>query len=376
VPVPERDLPVILPEGEIDFTPRGTSPLGACPEFMDTTCPTCGFPAKRDPDTMDTFVDSSWYFLRYPSTGHQDVPFDPTITKKWLPVDVYVGGPEHATGHLIYARYITKFLHSIGRLEFDEPFKRLIHQGIITNAGQRMSKSKGNVINPDAFVDEYGSDCFRLFLMFMGDYVVGGDWSDEGIRGVRRFQNRIWRLFEQWAEKVNSVTTKSEKILDSDLNRVLHYTIKEVSTDLESFRFNTAISRQMELINALYSYTADPTKVNLPFLREVMEKLAVLFAPFAPHMAEELWTMLGHTDGVFNQKWVEYNPENLQRELVTVVVQIRGKIIEKLEVKKDSSESDLLSIAMNSERVQRAIGGSKVVKVVCVPNRLLNLVLA
>ncbi|MDP8228368.1 MAG: class I tRNA ligase family protein, partial [Candidatus Electryoneaceae bacterium] len=208
VPVPEDQLPVLLPEGDIDFTPRGTSPLGACEPFMAVKCPKCGGSARRDPDTMDTFVDSSWYFLRYLSTDCCDCAFDEERVNRWLPVDVYVGGPEHATGHLIYARYITKYLHSRGFIEFDEPAKRMIHQGIITYNGQRMSKSKGNVVNPDGFVDEYGSDCFRMYLMFMGDFMAGGEWSDEsekGIGGIQRFQGRVWRLIRGLVVQVGDV---------------------------------------------------------------------------------------------------------------------------------------------------------------------------
>jgi len=210
VAVPEDNLPLLLPEEGVDFKPQGSSPLGSCEDFIITTCPDCGKEAYRDPDTMDTFVCSSWYFYRYLSPDFEDNAFSKELVDKWLPINIYVGGPEHATGHLIYARYINKYLKSISLIDCDEPFTKLIHQGIITHKGQRMSKSKGNVVNPDEFVKKYGSDCFRLYLQFMGDFRTGGDWSDEGIVGIRRFQNRIWRLIVNHSKLLNS-----QKIISS-----------------------------------------------------------------------------------------------------------------------------------------------------------------
>ncbi len=373
VPVPESDLPVRLPEDIADFKPRGTSPLGAHEAFMNVVCPKCEGNARRDPDTMDTFVDSSWYFLRYPSAQVADQPFDGKLTADWLPVDVYVGGPEHATGHLIYARYITKFLHSQGLLGFDEPFMRMIHQGIITHQGQRMSKSKGNVVNPDAFVEKYGSDCFRLYLMFMGDYTVGGDWSDEGIVGTRRFQNRIWRLFHDWAPKMTS-ESHNPIVPNTDLKRVLHRTIKEVTTDLEQFQFNTAISRLMELTNSIYIYIQDESTVNLSFLYECLEVMARLVGPVAPHMGEELWEMIGGSESLFAQPWPVWDEVALGEQMVTVAVQINGKLIETIKVMKGATLAEVSTSARSEEKVARHLAGRTVVKTIFVQDRILNFV--
>jgi len=372
-PVPEKDLPVMLPEDVKDYKPRGTSPLGAHEAFMNVDCPACGSPARRDPDTMDTFVDSSWYYLRYPSARRDDAPFDKELTEKWLPVDVYVGGPEHATGHLIYSRFIAKFLHSQGWLSFDEPFTRMIHQGIITHQGQRMSKSKGNVVNPDAFVEKYGSDCFRLYLMFMGDYTVGGDWSDEGIVGVRRFQNRIWRLFEKWAPEIVSATSDNV-VKDRDLNRILNYTVQQVTRDLDQFQFNTAISRLMELNNALYQYTSKPEIVDRVFMKEALGVLARLVGPVAPYMSEELWTMLGGSGSIFAQPWPVCDIAALGVVTVTLAVQLNGKLIETVEITKGATAADAETNARESLKVTRHLAGKNVRKVIYVQDRILNFV--
>jgi len=373
VPVPEKDLPVVLPEDIEDFTPRGTSPLGAIDSFMNVACPKCGEDAKRDPDTMDTFVDSSWYFLRYPSTDFHDRPFDAERTRNWLPIDVYIGGPEHRTGHLIYARYITKFLNSIGMIDFNEPAKRMIHQGIIAHKGERMSKSKGNVINPDGFIEEYGVDCFRMYAMFMGDFTIGGEWSDEGIVGIKRFQNRVWRLVTQWAPKIKDI---KDEILEPDpeINRTLHYTIKEVTNGLEQFQFNTSISRIMELVNALYLYIAEPKKVNRPFLKDTLERLVMLLGPLASHLCEELWETLGHQGSLFDQKWSQWDEDVLKRETVTVAIQINGKMITTIEIAKGSSEDEVLEEALKIEKVKRRISNKKIRRKVFIKDRILNVV--
>jgi len=375
VPVPEDQLPVMLPEEIENFTPMGTSPLGACEEFIKTTCPQCGIPARRDPDTMDTFVDSSWYFLRYPSADIHDKPWDEDLTRKWLPVDVYVGGPEHSSGHLIYARYITKFLNSIGRIDFDEPCIRLVHQGIITYRGQRMSKSKGNVVNPDKLIDQYGADCFRLYLMFMGDYVVGGDWTDEGIIGIRRFQNRIWRLINTWAAKMRSVAVGQPETVDRKVERTLNSTIKAVTFDLERFQFNTAISRLMELVNRLYLYTNRSEEVNLPFLKRVIETMTLLLGPFAPHMGEEMWEMLGHEGSLFDQPWPKWDEQVLKEEQVTIVVQVNGKLSGRIEAPQGIDEQSAVVRAMAIAKVKRCISGKKVKRVVFIQDKVVNIVI-
>ncbi len=374
VAVEESQLPVLLPEEVDDFTPHGTSPLGAHEPFINTPCPKCGGAGRRDPDTMDTFVDSSWYFLRYPSAKLTDKPFDAATIANWLPVDVYVGGPEHATGHLIYSRYITKFLNSIGLIPFDEPFTRLIHQGIITFQGQRMSKSKGNVVNPDAFVDKYGSDCFRLYLMFMGDYTVGGDWSDDGIVGVRRFQNRAWRLFEEWAPLVKDIKTSDAKKVDLEILRSLHNATKAVTADLEQFQFNTAISRLMELNNALILYTNNRESVDIAFLKDILEEFARLLSPLAPHMGEELWQMLGGLGTVFAQSWPEWKDEFLEAKKVTIAVQINGKLAETIEMPKGSTMEQASAIARELPKLKRLLGGRELRKTIYVQNKILNFV--
>jgi leucyl-tRNA synthetase len=322
---------------------------------------------------MDGFVCSSWYYLRFVSTHCQDQPFDPEHLRRWLPVDVYVGGPEHATGHLIYARYITKFLHDAGYLGIDEPFGKLVHQGIITHLGQRMSKSKGNVVNPDAIIDQYGSDCFRLYLMFMGDFTVGGDWSDEGIVGIKRFQNRIWRLAQEWFPQLRNIAASNDNA-NPELDRARHHAIREVTNDLDQFKFNTAVSRVMELVNRLYAYTANPGSADLPFLKSVLESLTLILGPIAPHMAEELWTMLGQKESVFNQPWAVWNDDILRLDQVTVVVQVNGKLVEKLSVSRGSTQEAVLSLAAVEPKVKRHLIGREVRKVVFVQDKILNLV--
>ncbi|MDP8238562.1 MAG: leucine--tRNA ligase [Candidatus Hatepunaea meridiana] len=373
IPIPEEDLPVYLPQENVDFTPHGSSPLGSSVEFIETTCPECGEPAKRDPDTMDTFVCSSWYYLRYISTEFNDQAFDRERVDRWLPIDVYIGGPEHATGHLIYARYISRYLNSIGAINCKEPFKKLIHQGIITYNGSRMSKSKGNVVNPDEFVEEYGSDCFRLYLMFMGDFRTGGDWSDEGIVGIKRFQNRVWRLVCAWDRKVKTVSDKTYDV-EPELRRLLHYTIKEVTNDLDRFEFNTAISRLMELVNELYRYTSEPEKVDIVFMKVVLNTLALLLGPLAPHLSEELWQRLGNEGSLFNHEWPKWDETAITQDVVTVVIQVNGKLSDRLLVSKGTTKEVITEIALTSDKVKRRIGGKQIKKVVFIPDKVISFV--
>ncbi|MFH0766358.1 MAG: leucine--tRNA ligase [Calditrichota bacterium] len=386
VPVPEEELPVTLPEEAVDFKPKGTSPLGACEAFMAVKCPRCGKEARRDPDTMDTFVDSSWYFLRYPSTDFHNQSFDPDRTKRWLPVDVYVGGPEHATGHLIYARYITHYLNSLGLLDFKEPFQRLVHQGIITYQGMRMSKSKGNVVNPDEFVEKFGADCFRLYLMFMSDYIVGGDWSDDGIIGVRRFQNRVWRLVNHWASQIVSQGVSTCDIVEqqdvptcesvnSQVNRAMHTAIKCVTGDIERFQFNTAISRLMEFVNELYLYTNDETKVDKRFLGQALRNLVLLLGPLAPHIGEELWQIMGERGSLFDASWPTWDENALKAETVTIAVQINGKMTERMEAVKGIAEREAIAQALDLKRVKRLTEGKRIKRTIWVQDKIINLVI-
>jgi leucyl-tRNA synthetase len=372
VPVPEKDLPVLLPE-QVEFKGAGESPLMTNPDFVNTTCPKCGSPAKREVDTMDTFVCSSWYFLRFPNPDIDTAAFDKDLIKKWLPVDQYVGGAEHAVMHLLYARFFTKVLYDLKLIDFDEPFSRLVHQGVITKDGDKMSKSRGNVVNPDRFINEYGSDTFRMYMMFMGNYSDGGDWSDEGITGIFRFLNRVWRLIENLDENPPS---GNEDKQSKEIERIRHYTIKMVTTDLGRFQFNTAISRIMELVNAMYLYIQDvkPDQQNKKIIEEARETVILLLAPFAPHFAEELWEKIGKSYSIFNQQWPSFNEAKTQKKLIPIVVQVNGKVRSSIECEIDMPDDQVLDKAFLDEKVKKYVDGKTVVKKIVVKNRLINLV--
>ena len=372
VPVPDGQLPVKLPE-KVEFTGKGVSPLATAPDFVNTTCPQCGAPAKREVDTMDTFVCSSWYFLRYVSPHLDTAPWDRDLADKWLPVDQYVGGAEHAVMHLLYARFITKVLYDLGHISFDEPFTRLVHQGTITNKGAKMSKSRGNVVNPDKFVEQFGSDTFRMYLMFMGDYEEGGDWSDEGISGISRFLNRIWRFVNDFVEHPPK---GSENKRIQDIQRVQHYTIQQVTQDLERFHFNTAISRLMEFMNALSAYRNElpVDQQNREILQQAIRDFVLLLAPFAPHMSEELWQILGNAPSVFNQKWPEYDPQMLIQEQIPIVIQVNGKLRDQILVEQNAPEEAVLEAAEKAPKAQKYLEGKKIIKKIYVPKKLVNFV--
>jgi leucyl-tRNA synthetase len=372
VPVPERDLPVLLPQN-VKFTGQGESPLATVPEFVNTTCPQCGGAARREVDTMDTFVCSSWYFLRFPSPHCDDRPFDPEIADKWLPVDQYVGGAEHAVMHLLYARFFTMALKDMGLVKFDEPFVRLVHQGIITNRGAKMSKSHGNVINPEPYRDRYGSDTFRMFMMFMGDYTEGGDWSDEGIAGVYRFLNRVWRLVQMFRERP---PRGNESERSSELLHLQHRTVKAVTQDLERFHFNTAISRLMEFVSGIYSYIEQVPveQQNEQVLTGAVRTLIQCLAPFAPHLGEELWEQIEGAYSVFDSGWPIYDEKLATRDMVTVVFQVNGKLRSSASVQRGSSEEALKELALRDERVRKFVGEKSIRRVVVVPDKLVNVV--
>ena len=319
VPVPEKDLPVKLPY-DVEFAPDGKSPLAKCEEFVNTTCPCCGGKAKREVDTLDTFVCSSWYYLRYPDNKNTEAPFNKELIDKMLPVDMYVGGPEHACMHLLYARFITKALRDMGYLNFDEPFTSLVHQGLILGPdGLKMSKSKGNTISPDDYINEYGSDVFRMYLMFGFAYTEGGAWSDDGIKSVGRFVDRIERNLEIAREAINSGNSKTTiDKAEKELNFWLNTAIKGVSEDGEKMQFNTAIARMMEFINALSKYNKEEVK-NTSFLKEVCESFIKILAPFAPHFSEEQWSLFGNTTSVFNESFPEFDPKALVKDEVEIV---------------------------------------------------------
>lgn len=368
VPVPEKDLPVRLPLG-VNFTPDGESPLKKCDEFINTVCPVCGRPAKRDADTLDTFVCSSWYFLRYPDAHNADKPFDSKWINKMLPVDKYIGGAEHACMHLLYARFFTKALRDMGYLNFDEPFLSLVHQGTILGPdGNKMSKSKGNVVSPDDSIAKYGADIFRVYLMFGFNYVEGGPWNDNGLESISRFFDRIERIVKKCYE-VNfddAPLGKAEK----ELNRVRHNTIKCVTNDLGAFSFNTAVARLMEFVNAMYNYEANVAKKNAIY-KDCAKDLVLLLAPFAPHFCEELWEMLGQKYSVFNQAYPTFDPAAMVLDEVELAVQINSKMRAKVTVATSASKEEIEKAALEAVKDQLA---SAPKKVIVVPGRLVNII--
>jgi len=371
VPVPEHRLPVILPM-EVEFKGMGESPLRTNEEWMVTECPQCGGTARREADTMDTFVCSSWYYLRFPNPDCDTAPFDPDTVRRWLPVDQYVGGAEHAVMHLLYARFFTKVLYDLKMIPFDEPFTRLIHQGVITNQGTKMSKSRGNVINPDTYIDEYGSDVFRMYLMFMGAYTDGGDWSDDGIQSMFKFLNRVMRLVENVGQ---NPPTGNETEKSVELDRMRHSTIKMVTQDLNRFQFHGGISRIMELVNAAYLYLQDvkPEAQNRKTVEAVLESLIQLLAPFAPHFGEELWQQIHGKGSVFNSVWPAWNETVLKTETVQMVVQINGKIRDQFEAPRDAEESTLKPIVLQQQKLKKYLENKTIVKFVVVKNKLISI---
>ncbi|MDI3477692.1 MAG: leucyl-tRNA synthetase [Thermoanaerobacterium sp.] len=374
VPVPEEDLPVLLPYN-VEFSPDGESPLKKSEEFMNTTCPKCGGKALRDPDTLDTFVDSSWYFLRYPDNKNDKEPFNKELIDKMLPVDKYIGGAEHACMHLLYARFVTKALRDLGYLDFDEPFKSLIHQGIILGPdGNKMSKSRGNTISPDEYINEYGSDVFRMYLMFGFAFTEGGPWNDDGIKAMSRFIQRIERLVDKFIEDRGKEGKDEISKDEKELNYVRNYTIKSVTEDAEKFQFNTAIARIMELVNALYKYDADVEIKNTKLYEETIADLVRLLAPFAPHFAEEIWEKMGYSYSVFNQKWPEYDEKALVKDTVEIAIQVNGKVRGRIEISSDAAEKEIQDKALSCDNIRQFIDGKEIKKVIVVKNRLVNIV--
>ncbi len=380
VPVPEDQLPVLLPY-DVAFTPDGESPLAKCDSFINVPCPTCGKAAKRDADTMDTFVDSSWYELRYPDPKNQSEPFSRKIIDRMCPVDKYVGGPEHAAMHLLYSRFVCKALRDLGLLDFDEPFTSLVHQGIILGPdGNRMAKSKGNTVAPDAYINKYGSDVFRTYLAFGFAYTEGGPWSDSGLQAIVKFVSRVERLVEEVKDlKQNRLASKSAKLnagseaaREKELLYTLHYTIKAVTQDTERFQFNTSIARLMELLNALNKFSAQD---NPEIYIQATETLLKLFAPFAPHFCEEQWEILGNPYSIFNQTWPEFDPEALILDTIELAVQINGQVKFRIQVKNDATKEEVEDQVKNDPRLQDYLGDRKIVKFIFVPGRLANLVI-
>ena len=367
VPVPEEDLPVRLPYN-VDFKPDGESPLAKCEEFMNVRCPVCGRPARRDPDTLDTFVCSSWYYLRYPDNKNSEKAFDREKIDKMLPVDKYIGGAEHACMHLLYARFFTKALRDMGYLDFDEPFLSLVHQGTILGSdGFKMSKSRGNVVSPDDSIEKYGADVFRMYLMFGFSYVEGGPWNDNGIESMAKFFDRVERLIRKGSGQDEArVSTEAQEKLDYVRNN----TIKCVSADIENFSFNTAIARIMEFVNAVYDYV-NAGGATGEFFEDCRKDLVRLLAPFAPHSAEELWEILGQEYSVFNQPFPVCNEDALVLKKVELAVQVNSRIRAKITVASDASREQIEKAALAALEGQLD-GAPK--KIIVVPGRLVNVI--
>jgi len=356
VPVPEQDLPVELPYIE-DFRPddTGVSPLARHEEWYFVKCPQCGSQARRETDVSDTFLDSAWYHLRYPSTEFHDRPFDPARTKKWLPVSSYIGGNEHAVLHLLYARFICLVLSDLGQLHFDSPYPKFRAHGLIVKDGAKMSKSRGNVVVPDTYIQQWGADTFRMYLMFLGPFQEGGDFRDEGIVGIRRFLEKVWALVHERGTKGSAAAEQK-----------LHRTIRKVTADTEALQYNTAIAAMMEYVNELREQGAGS--------RELVEPLVIMLAPYAPHIAEELWEASGNKQSVFQARWPSYDERLASAGDVEIAVQVNGKLRSRLTVPRGMAEKDVLDRVLADEAVKKFVDGQKVKKVIYVQDRLVNLV--
>lgn len=377
VPAPEKDLPVLLPT-DVVFSGKGESPLTTSESFINTSCPKCGKEAKRETDTMDTFLDSSWYFLRYTDAQNDNMVFDKNNAEYWMGVDQYIGGVEHAILHLLYARFFTKFLYDIGLSPVNEPFNNLLTQGMVLKDGAKMSKSKGNVVSPKEIIEKYGADTARLFILFAAPPERDLEWSDTGVEGSFRFLNRVWRLVDELRDlsrnDSKSIEIKSKE--DKELNYIMHNTIKRVTEDIsDRFNFNTAISAIMELVNGVYKYKEiDKDRINGELIGNALETILVLLSPFAPHITEELWYVLGYNSSIHKESWPEYNNKALVKEEIEIVIQVNGKVRDKIEVSKDIDRDQMKEVALNNGKIQEYIEGKKVIKVICVPAKLVNIV--
>ena len=370
VPVPEKDLPVRLPY-DVDFTPDGKSPLLKHDGFMHTVCPVCGRPALRDPDTLDTFVCSSWYYLRYPDSKNTDAAFDKEKINKMLPVDKYIGGAEHACMHLLYARFVTKALRDMGYLNFDEPFTSLVHQGLILGPdGFKMSKSRGNVISPDTFIEQYGADAFRMYLMFGFSYVEGGPWSDDGIKAISKYLDRVERIVEKAYDMKDEITPLTAA--DKELNYVRHTTIERVTADMETFSFNTAIARLMELTNALQKYDGN----NDGLYRATVIDFIKMLAPITPHFAEELNEKMHLPYSVFNASYPVADKSAMIKDSIELAVQVNSKVKTKITVSSTASDDEIKAVALSDSAVIPFTEGKEVKKVIVIKGRLVNIVVA
>ncbi len=381
--VSEKDLPVKLPES-VKFKPRGESPLKSIKSFVNAKCPKCKGKAVRETDTMDTFVDSSWYYLRYISPKDKKRAFDPNLVNKWLPVDQYIGGVEHAILHLLYSRFITKVFHDLKLIDFDEPFGNLFTQGMIIKDGAKMSKSKGNVVSPDNLIKKYGADTVRLYTLFIGPPEKDAEWSDTAVEGSYRFLGRVWRLLNENLVQASFgvpgefSTEEAQNRLSEQLKRKTHTTIKKVTEDIDkSFHFNTAISAVMELVNEIYNIKIKvlPTSNALiKNLRESTKIVVKLLSPFVPHITEELWQKLGEKQSIFKSGWPKYDPAFITSQTVTIPVQINGKLRSKIEVARGTSEKELKAKVLADEKIVQWTAGKEIKKFIVIPNRLVNIV--
>lgn len=381
VPVPEKDLPVVLPT-DLRIPPNGASPLPLHEAFYKTVCPTCGGPARRETDTMDTFVESSWYFARFACARHDKAPLDAEKVRYWLPVNQYIGGIEHAVLHLLYSRFFTKVLRDMGQLFVDEPFLNLLTQGMVIKDGSKMSKSKGNVVDPDEMIQAYGADTVRLFCLFASPPEKDLDWSDQGVEGAFRFLSRIWRLVADNEDALVSAPVYNGKEALAKplaaLHRKTHQTVKRVTEDIrDRFHFNTAIAAIMELVNQMYLLLENrPDDAHFwPVMREAAETMILLISPIVPHIAEELWQAMGHGENVLKAPWPRWRAESIQAEEVLIVVQVNGKLRNRITVPADADREQLERAALADAKIRDLIGEKPVKKIVAVPNRLINIVI-
>ena len=376
VPVPESELPVMLPDN-VNFEGGTVSPLSGSEEFINCKCPKCGADARRETDTMETFICSSWFYLRYTDPRNTEMAFDKEKANYWMPVDQYIGGIEHAILHLLYSRFFTKVLRDAGLVDIDEPFERLLTQGMVIKDGAKMSKSKGNVVAPGEIISKYGADTARLFILFAAPPERDLEWSDQGVEGAFRFLSRVWRLVAQYEGIIKGAAaydaaslTKEEK----ELRRILHHTIKKVTEDIDKrYNFNTAISAIMELVNAVYGIK-DANAVSGGLMKEVVSALLRLLAPFAPHMTEELWAQLGEEGSIHKCTWPTFDESALVQDEVEIVLQINGKVRDKVLLPATATKDEMETLALANPRVQGFIGDKQVVKVICVPKKLVNIV--
>lgn len=378
VPVPEADLPVLLPMN-VEFKPTGRSPLAECPDFVNTSCPVCGEPGKRETDTMDTFMCSSWYYYRYTSPRETDGPWDKAKVDYWLAVDQYIGGVEHAILHLLYSRFFTKVLNDLDLVSNQEPFTNLLTQGMVLKDGTKMSKSKGNVVSPEDIIARYGADTARMFILFAAPPERDLEWSDQGVEGCYRFLNRVWRLVEPLADTLKKAPGRTAANLvgiNREMRRITHKTIKKVTEDISTrFNFNTAVSAIMELVNALYQFKEVPECDRDPaVLKEAVDSLLLLLAPFAPHITEEIWEATGHEGSVHLQSWPSYDPEAIVEDEITIVVQINSRVRDRMLVPTGLTAGEMQERVMKDPKILKLTEGKKIVKIIPVPDKLVNIV--